>query len=409
MRGRGHSLPPAQQLPPAAGPIAAPQQDPDQPPPLPLLTAVGAFPPSEPPTRSLRPAGTDSVPHRMRRVSPLLGEKRGIYKAHTGTPLNSAVTTKRKYLNWRAVFSGGGLVARPPVLHPGEPGSIPGKISFGFSYVGIVLEDDFGDPPLPSSFRRCSIHRFTAVSSQDLNIKSCPHLFTHSLHITSHWLDTHSSAIEHMLSKKDSARGRQVRFSCTWAQLHFPGVVLDLTRGSVEILHTIKDETLQQSPVAAGCFYVFAPEYPQKTPLIATCTTQGFNLVIILTMMIKLYTVLLKTTHKLDCSPPIEANRVQSPAGSLTELSQVGIVLHDASSRRAFSGIPHFPRPRIPAPLHSRLISPSSDLKTSLLRGHDGNTARRARRSDETLGVRVSVARIAPSFLDFGRAAPTNS
>ncbi|KAJ8866656.1 hypothetical protein PR048_032517 [Dryococelus australis] len=35
----------------------------------------------------------------------------------------------------------------------------------------------------------------------------------------------------------------------------------------------------------------------------------------------------------------------------------------------------------------------------------DGNTARLARRSDEALGVRVSVARIAPSLLDLGRAA----
>ncbi|KAJ8898071.1 hypothetical protein PR048_003431 [Dryococelus australis] len=40
---------------------------------------------------------------------------------------------------------------------------------------------------------------------------------------------------------------------------------------------------------------------------------------------------------------------------------------------------------------------------------HDGNTARLARRSDETLGVRVSVARIAPSLLDLGRAAPPHS
>ncbi|KAJ8870790.1 hypothetical protein PR048_027089 [Dryococelus australis] len=35
---------------------------------------------------------------------------------------------------------------------------------------------------------------------------------------------------------------------------------------------------------------------------------------------------------------------------------------------------------------------------------HDGNTARIARRSDEELGVRVSVARIAPSLLDHGHS-----
>ncbi|KAJ8866415.1 hypothetical protein PR048_032258 [Dryococelus australis] len=40
-------------------------------------------------------------------------------------------------------------------------------------------------------------------------------------------------------------------------------------------------------------------------------------------------------------------------------------------------------------------------------RRHDGNAVRLARRSDEALGVRVSVARIAPSLLDLGRGVPT--
>ncbi|KAJ8869309.1 hypothetical protein PR048_030883 [Dryococelus australis] len=38
----------------------------------------------------------------------------------------------------------------------------------------------------------------------------------------------------------------------------------------------------------------------------------------------------------------------------------------------------------------------------STVQDHDGNTASSARRSDEALGVRVSVARIAPSLLDLG-------
>ncbi|KAJ8888586.1 hypothetical protein PR048_008078 [Dryococelus australis] len=38
---------------------------------------------------------------------------------------------------------------------------------------------------------------------------------------------------------------------------------------------------------------------------------------------------------------------------------------------------------------------------------HGGNTARLARRSDEALGVRVTVARIAPSLLDLGLRVPT--
>ncbi|KAJ8879283.1 hypothetical protein PR048_019890 [Dryococelus australis] len=38
---------------------------------------------------------------------------------------------------------------------------------------------------------------------------------------------------------------------------------------------------------------------------------------------------------------------------------------------------------------------------------YDGNTARLARKSDEALGVRVSVARITPSLLDFGSGVPS--
>ncbi|KAJ8884324.1 hypothetical protein PR048_016181 [Dryococelus australis] len=44
---------------------------------------------------------------------------------------------------------------------------------------------------------------------------------------------------------------------------------------------------------------------------------------------------------------------------------------------------------------------------TCTVQRHDGNTARLARRNDETLGVRVSVARIAPPLLDLGRGVPT--
>ncbi|KAJ8869317.1 hypothetical protein PR048_030892 [Dryococelus australis] len=58
----------------------------------------------------------------------------------------------------------------------------------------------------------------------------------------------------------------------------------------------------------------------------------------------------------------------------------VGILPDDAAGRRVFSGISHFPRPSIPAPLYTHR--------------HDGNTARLARRSYEALGLRVTVAPI---------------
>ncbi|KAJ8877775.1 hypothetical protein PR048_022231 [Dryococelus australis] len=67
----------------------------------------------------------------------------------------------------------------------------------------------------------------------------------------------------------------------------------------------------------------------------------------------------------LACFSPTKANRVQSPARSFPELSQVGIVLDDAAVRRVFSGISRFPRPCFLALLLSHLISPhigSQDL-----------------------------------------------
>ncbi|KAJ8872850.1 hypothetical protein PR048_026466 [Dryococelus australis] len=62
-----------------------------------------------------------------------------------------------------------------------------------------------------------------------------------------------------------------------------------------------------------------------------------------------------------------------------------------------------------------RYVFSAAKLQNLLLKGlrplhnlqrHDGNTARFARRSDEVLGVRVILARIAPSILDLESAAP---
>ncbi|KAJ8897018.1 hypothetical protein PR048_002364 [Dryococelus australis] len=55
-------------------------------------------------------------------------------------------------------------------------------------------------------------------------------------------------------------------------------------------------------------------------------------------------------------------------------------------------------------PPATQTVLPSGMLQGSLVQRYDGNTARLARRSDEALEVRVSVARIAPSFLGRGLA-----
>ncbi|KAJ8875807.1 hypothetical protein PR048_023708 [Dryococelus australis] len=103
----------------------------------------------------------------------------------------------------------------------------------------------------------------------------------------------------------------------------------------------------------------------------------------------------------------------------------MGIVPDDVAGRRVFSEISSSP---LPPPLHfgaapfsprfTRIGSEDPDVISGMdphilceivvcantrISRHDGNTSRHARRCDETLGVRVSVVRIAPSLLDLGR------
>ncbi|KAJ8897959.1 hypothetical protein PR048_003317 [Dryococelus australis] len=68
-------------------------------------------------------------------------------------------------------------------------------------------------------------------------------------------------------------------------------------------------------------------------------------------------------------SPPTQAIRARFPANSHPGPSHVGIAPHDAAGRQIFSGISRFLRTCIPALLHTHLVSPSSALKTSMLRG----------------------------------------
>ncbi|KAJ8888584.1 hypothetical protein PR048_008076 [Dryococelus australis] len=71
-----------------------------------------------------------------------------------------------------------------------------------------------------------------------------------------------------------------------------------------------------------------------------------------------------------DCSSPTTANRVRFPTGHPPPpgSSHVGIAPGDVAGRRVFSGISRLPCPRIPSQLHARIASPSSALKTSMLR-----------------------------------------
>ncbi|KAJ8876262.1 hypothetical protein PR048_024172 [Dryococelus australis] len=75
-----------------------------------------------------------------------------------------------------------------------------------------------------------------------------------------------------------------------------------------------------------------------------------------------------KGLHWLACSLPTKANRLRSSAGPLSGFSQVPSVPYDASSRWVFSEMCRFPRPCIPALLHTHLASPLSAPETSMLR-----------------------------------------
>ncbi|KAJ8866337.1 hypothetical protein PR048_032180 [Dryococelus australis] len=93
---------------------------------------------------------------------------------------------------------------------------------------------------------------------------------------------------------------------------------------------------------------------------------------------------------ELPFPPPLH-----SSAASYTQLTSSSFVSLDLDVKS---------RPNLSTPsLHSKaryLICP--------VQRYDGNTAHLARRSDEALGVRVSVARIAPSPLDLGRGGPSH-
>ncbi|KAJ8885943.1 hypothetical protein PR048_012149 [Dryococelus australis] len=64
----------------------------------------------------------------------------------------------------------------------------------------------------------------------------------------------------------------------------------------------------------------------------------------------------------------VQAKRVRFNAGVTAGFSHAQIVLDDATHRRVLSVISRFPRPYIPVQLNTHLASPSSALKTSMLR-----------------------------------------
>ncbi|KAJ8869732.1 hypothetical protein PR048_028740 [Dryococelus australis] len=98
--------------------------------------------------------------------------------------------------------------------------------------------------------------------------------------------------------------------------------------------------------------------------------------------------------ERLDCSPSVKAKWVQSPAGSLQIFASRDIVPDDATDRRVFSGISHFPRFFNSTLLHAHLTSPLSALKTSTLRGLCSCASKVKKRGSDTGDI--NNARLVP-------------
>ncbi|KAJ8865826.1 hypothetical protein PR048_033348 [Dryococelus australis] len=92
----------------------------------------------------------------------------GILVAQQPVLCGSTYTHAQCHSNWGR----GGVVTRLFAYPLDEQGSIPGGIAPGFSHVGIVPDDSSAAP---------RSHRCTPIGSQDLDVKSRPNIFTHSL------------------------------------------------------------------------------------------------------------------------------------------------------------------------------------------------------------------------------------
>ncbi|KAJ8880030.1 hypothetical protein PR048_020652 [Dryococelus australis] len=151
-------------------------------------------------------------------------------------------------------------------------------------------------------------------------------------------------------------------------------------------------ETLFPPPLASSSFYpihlfISPPLHPSTKPLPPTSLTHPpFHLLAIFprkhfrkhaeqNVVVRVLTnVAREAVHeaavaeRLDCSPPIKANWVQSTTRVTPGFSKVGIVPDNVAGRWVFSGVSSFPHPCIPALLHAHIPLPSSAPKTSLLR-----------------------------------------
>ncbi|KAJ8887568.1 hypothetical protein PR048_013784 [Dryococelus australis] len=85
------------------------------------------------------------------------------------------------------------------------------------------------------------------------------------------------------------------------------------------------------------------------------------------------------------------------PGGFAPRFSQVGIVPDDVTGRQVFSDISRFPRPSIPALIHTHLASPSSALKISITRVAES----RVGESNRVMSSDTAKEQLIPAIIQF--------
>ncbi|KAJ8866393.1 hypothetical protein PR048_032236 [Dryococelus australis] len=207
------------------------------------------------------PSGARRCPKRLSASPP---SRAAHYSRASLTPMNSVASLKQ----FRCASSEWHLHAVPrrgkkmrvrhwPVSvlasHQGEPGSIPGRITPGFSHVGIVPDDAAGRRvlsgisrfPSPFSYRHCSmLTSITLIGSQVRTVKSHLNLSTPILPLSGplvHSLGpTGRKCIDSIVTKAGGICGPTIISGLFGSSLAFEitaRVVITLTQGTAEVLH----------------------------------------------------------------------------------------------------------------------------------------------------------------------------
>ncbi|KAJ8886184.1 hypothetical protein PR048_012393 [Dryococelus australis] len=224
--------------------------------------------------------------------------------------------------------------------HRGEPGSILDRVAPGFSHAGIVPDDAARGSPVSPPFHSVAVP-FSAQSPPSA-LKSSP------------LRAAQISSLAHSLSCP-SSRVRLIRSSFRVA--YWLTVSADVKGHAARCL-LVATSTLDTRAATA------------ENEILALLTRSHKSASpesrIRLSSSRKNAKFLGREVVSLLASRHGESGSI--PGRVTSGFSHVGIVLDDAAGWRDFSGISRFPRTSIPAPLNIHLASPTSDLKTSLLR-----------------------------------------